>query len=211
LIAHQNQIESLLAQIFQKRDPEIISNQYLVIGTMEKPAWKEGTRRDLDPQEVLNYQHDFKQVLKFDIQRAGWYPKEKVPKPIDKKAAINNKTKTDTLIENMNLATPFQARPTKELVNILQKQGVQIDRYHDVQIKKVFDLGDEGGIMCDITPPGKEKTPILCSLTHLLISPHHPLFPEIRTYQEKRIQNLAKNSGVAGFTITRRKGKNTEG
>jgi hypothetical protein len=156
LIAHQNKIENLLAQIFQKQNPEIIGSHYLVLGTMEKAAWKDGTRRSLDPQEMLNYQHDFKQVLKFEILPAGWYPNEKVLKPIDKEATINDKPKIKTLIEKMNLAVPIPARPTKELVNALRKQGVQLDRYHNVQIKKVFDMGDEDGIMCDITPPGKE-------------------------------------------------------
>jgi hypothetical protein len=63
-------------------------------------------------------------------------------------------------------------------------------------------MGDEGGITCDITPPGKEKTPVLCSITHLLIQPEHPLFYEIRIYQEERERTLAKDYGLAGFSIT---------
>jgi hypothetical protein len=102
----------------------------------------------------------------------------------------------------MKSILPITARPTKDLVNALRKQGSQIDRYRDVQIKDVYYMGDEGGITCDITPPGKEKTPVLCSITHLLIQPEHPLFYEIRIYQEERERTLAKDYGLAGFSIT---------
>ncbi len=63
----------------------------------------------------------------------------------------------------------------------------------NVQIKDVHYMGDEGGITCDITPPGKEKAPVFCSLTHLSIRPEHPLFSEIRAYQEERERKLAKD------------------
>lgn len=105
----------------------------------------------------------------------------------------------------MKFALPITARPTKELVNALKKQGVQLDRYRDVQIKGVHYMGDEGGITCDITPPGKEKTPVLCSITHLSIRSEHPLFGEIRAYQEQRERKLAQDYGTAGFTVTPRK------
>jgi hypothetical protein len=110
-----------------------------------------------------------------------------------------------SLLEKMKLALPISARPTKDLVNALKKQGIQLDRYRDVQIKDVHYMGDEGGITCEITPPGKEKTPVLCSLTQLSIRSEHPLFGEIWAYQEERERKLAKDYGLAGITITPRK------
>jgi hypothetical protein len=68
----------------------------------------------------------------------------------------------------------------------------------------VYYMGDEGGITCDITPAGKETTPVLCSITHLLIHREHPLYSEIRKYQEDRESKLAKDFGVAGMTINPR-------
>ena len=65
-------------------------------------------------------------------------------------------------------------------------------------------MGDEGGITCDITLAGKETTPVLCSITHLLIHREHTLYSEIRKYQEDRESKLAKDFGVAGMTINPR-------
>ncbi|RPI32714.1 MAG: hypothetical protein EHM70_08235 [Chloroflexota bacterium] len=126
---------------------------------------------------------------------------------IERKASIDNLPKTEVLLEKINTAIPIQARPTKELIYALRKQGIQLDRYHEVQIKKAFYMGDEGGIMCDITPAGKEKTPVLCSITQLMISRSHPLFSEIQVYQEDRKRKLGGNTGRTGFSISRRKGK----
>jgi hypothetical protein len=67
---------------------------------------------------------------------------------------IDNLPKAMALLVKVKFALPITARPTKELVNALKKQGVQLDRYRDVQIKGVhYNMGDEGGITCDITPP----------------------------------------------------------
>ena len=66
LIAHQNEIEYLLAHVFQEHAPQIIGNEYTVLGTMEKPAWKRGMQKPLDFQDIPDYLHDFKQVLKFE-------------------------------------------------------------------------------------------------------------------------------------------------
>ena len=109
------------------------------------------------------------------------------------------------LVEKMKLALPITVRPTKDLVNVLRKRGIKLDRYQDIQVKNVFYMGDEGGISCDITPPGKETTPVLCSLTHLVLRPEHPLFDDIRAYQEERERKLAKDYGLAGFTLTPRR------
>lgn len=223
LIAHQNEIEGNLTRLFEKQAPEVIGNDYIILGTMEKQTWKEGLRKPLNASTIPDFVRDFKQVLKFEVRTAGWYPDEKEPdnkylpgKPKDNQnnrvkenqKTINNLPKTQALLEKINKAIPIPASPTKDLIYVLRKQGVQLDRYYyDVQIKKAFYMGDEGGIMCDITPAGKEKTPVLCSITQLRISANHPLFSEIQTYQEDRKRKLAGNAGIAGVTITPRKGK----
>ena len=59
-------------------------------------------------------------------------------------------------------------------------------------IRRVFYLGDEGGIMCDVTQSRASKEAIVVSLTHLRIPPDHPLFRDIRAYQLARIRQLAE-------------------
>ena len=74
LIAHQDELEGLLAAIFSTRNPEIIGNDYLVIGTMDRPDWKRGTQNQLPVKDMLEVLHDFKEVVKFEVVRGGWMP-----------------------------------------------------------------------------------------------------------------------------------------
>lgn len=67
LIAHRNDLESLLAAIFAERAPQAIGNDHHVLGTVDRADWREGlhapnqeTERPLP--EVL---HEFKRVLFF--------------------------------------------------------------------------------------------------------------------------------------------------
>jgi hypothetical protein len=74
LIAHQDQIEALLANLFAERTPEVIGNDYLVIGTVERKAWREGMKQPKGIDDMLAHLHDFKEVLTVEYQPAGWYP-----------------------------------------------------------------------------------------------------------------------------------------
>jgi hypothetical protein len=59
-------------------------------------------------------------------------------------------------------------------------------------IKRTFYSGDEGGILCDITPSPDAKEAWVVSLTHLRVSPRHPVGEEIRAYQQARNIGLAQ-------------------
>jgi hypothetical protein len=76
LIAHQDDIEHLLATIFTEKLPEIVGNDYLVVGTLEKNVWKRGTLQPLTLQETLEALHDFKDVVTFKLT-GGWVRDEK--------------------------------------------------------------------------------------------------------------------------------------
>jgi hypothetical protein len=51
--------------------PEIVGNDYLVVGTLEKIVWKRGTQQPLTLQETLEALHDFKEVVTFKLT-GGW-------------------------------------------------------------------------------------------------------------------------------------------
>lgn len=72
LIAHQDQIEALLVNLFAERDPEVIGNDYLVIGTAERKAWREGMKQSRGIDDMLAHLHDFKEVLAIEYDPAGW-------------------------------------------------------------------------------------------------------------------------------------------
>ena len=92
----------------------------------------------------------------------------------------------------------------------MKAQGIKIGRDQELPIKRVFYMGDEGGISCDVTPAGM-KDPIICSIMQIRIKSGHPLTQEIRAYQMKRKKKLAQ-AGRGGepthFIVERRqKGK----
>jgi len=75
-----------------------------------------------------------------------------------------------------------------------------------LEIHSVLYLGNEAGIACDITPKGREKTPVICSLTQLEVMGTDALAEEMKAYQQERIKNLARYPGNTpiGFTVTPR-------
>jgi len=65
LIAHQDQVEEQLAGYFSILKPEVIGNDYLVMGTLDRPEWKKGMQDPLSVEEMVEHLHDFKEVLIF--------------------------------------------------------------------------------------------------------------------------------------------------
>jgi hypothetical protein len=112
---------------------------------------------------------------------------------VRKDAMIDDYEQAMVLIERMEKRLPIPAHPISALVRTLRQGGVKLDRDRELQIRRVFYGGDEGGILCDVTPPDLEKTPIICSLTHLRVSAKHALAQEIRAYQRERANKLSRS------------------
>jgi len=72
LIAHKDQLDALLAAMFtQQHQPDMIGNDYLVVGTVGRADWKEGNPvKQMD--ELRAIVHDFKKVVDFELQPYGW-------------------------------------------------------------------------------------------------------------------------------------------
>ena len=58
----------------------------------------------------------------------------------------------------------------------------------ELNITKVFDSGDAGGIVCTVLEENKEV--LIVSLTHLQIKPTHPLSEKIVAYQRQTRFNI---------------------
>jgi hypothetical protein len=117
---------------------------------------------------------------------------------------IDNYAQAMALVERMTASVPIPARPTRQLVDLLRSKGASLGADPRLEIKKVFYGGDEGGIMCDVTPESMSGEVVVCSLTHLRVHPKHPLAGEIRAYQETRTRRLARAGGRAGITTFER-------
>jgi len=64
----------LLAKLFAELNPSAIGEAYLVIGTVERKAWREGMQESKGIDDMLAHLHDFKEVLTVEYRPAGWYP-----------------------------------------------------------------------------------------------------------------------------------------
>ena len=74
IIAKQAELESLMSAYFEKQNPALVGNKYLVFGTVEKREWKEGNKGQLTPNTLLKQACIFRDVWNFDVKPAGWYP-----------------------------------------------------------------------------------------------------------------------------------------
>jgi hypothetical protein len=119
---------------------------------------------------------------------------------------IDDYAKAEELIRKLEAGLPIPARPTSTLIRLLRQQGVKLARNQELSIRRLFYMGDEGGISCDVTPPGMEKTPIICSITQVEISPEHPLAGEIQNYQRERMGKVRRAGGApVGFSVEPRR------
>jgi len=72
---HQNELEAELIIGFSQIAPEVIGNEYMVLGTIEKNVWREGLKGvGAEFGEILKHVADFKKVYDLEYQPAGWYP-----------------------------------------------------------------------------------------------------------------------------------------
>ena len=73
LIAHQDELEAQLVEFFTRQKPEVIGNDYLVLGTMDRATWQRGRKEVMTVQGMVQALHDFKEVLRFE-PAGGWGP-----------------------------------------------------------------------------------------------------------------------------------------
>jgi hypothetical protein len=117
---------------------------------------------------------------------------------------IDDYSRAMDLVHMMNEQLPIPVRLGSLVKRTLREKGLTVSRDQKFEIKRVFYFGDEGGIMCDVTPAKDAKEAVVVSLTHLLIPTQHPLAQEIRAYQRERTRRLAQSGGSGeppSFTV----------
>jgi hypothetical protein len=80
LIGHKHEIEFLLTEMFRQRNPDVIGNDYLIMGTLDKQAWREGLTHPMPIGEGMSHVHVFKTYYKeLRMTQPGWYPAGQEP------------------------------------------------------------------------------------------------------------------------------------
>jgi hypothetical protein len=93
IMVHQNELEAELAYYFDRWAPEVIGNDYLVLGTVDKKLWRlvlEGSNIGLE--EVLGHTADLKRYLELHVEPGGWYPISEVAKKRRARSAARRDT-----------------------------------------------------------------------------------------------------------------------
>jgi hypothetical protein len=62
-----------LTETFLEINAEVIGNDYLIVGTVEKQAWRENINQPKPFNELLNHIHDFKSYQNLHMTMAGWF------------------------------------------------------------------------------------------------------------------------------------------
>jgi hypothetical protein len=66
LIAHQDQLEELLAtHLTMTNNPQLIGNDYEVLGTLDRAEWNKVRQVPISFKQVVEYLHDFRDVVIF--------------------------------------------------------------------------------------------------------------------------------------------------
>jgi hypothetical protein len=72
IIAHQDELEAELSNSLSRIAPEVVGNEYMVLGMMDKKAWQGGLRGGGMPLEAgLDHVAEFKHVLDLKVE-GGW-------------------------------------------------------------------------------------------------------------------------------------------
>jgi len=186
------------------------------LGTVDKATWRRQQKEPIPLNQLLEYLHDFKEYLNLRYSPAEWYPNDQSPIPREAPppvkstgwqtaspssnkelpefpaAAIDDPKQVEALIGKMEAHLPIPAEVRRATANYLRTQGNFIPLHRQVQLSTVFYNGDEGGIVCGISPKGSKEA-VVISLTHLKIPYSHPLEKEIRAYQKVRRGKISQN------------------
>ena len=114
-------------------------------------------------------------------------------------STIDDPVETRQLYIDMEASLPINVCFAGSSIKALQQQlsHLEITKDKIFTIEKLLYLGDQGGILCNISSPDDDDQQAIISITHLKVNLNHPLADRINFYQKKRTLTLAiANSGT---------------
>ncbi len=73
IIAKKSEVESLMSCKFEKVNPTIVGNKYLVFGTLSRSDWQQHSKTPTGSSKAIDQVYVFKDVLDFEVVPGGWY------------------------------------------------------------------------------------------------------------------------------------------
>ena len=96
----------------------------------------------------------------------------------------------------MTEVLPLPALATPPLMANLRGRSSAAEINLNCKVTKVFYLGDEGGITCQVTFDEEKKKGILVSITHLAFDRRLAIARDITAYQKRRIKRIRRDSAT---------------
>lgn len=114
------------------------------------------------------------------------------------------------ILKEIELHLPIRAYPTDNFIKELKKKNVWLKRTDELEIVKVHDALDFGGILCEVKLLNKNiSDPILISITFLKIADSCLIKDNIDFYISSRIKNLGGDlTKTSGQIDSKKIGKN---
>jgi thiol-disulfide isomerase/thioredoxin len=72
ILAHKDRLEDELAIAYGSLDPDVVGNDYLVVGTVDRKAWKSRLGKESEIGAVLEHASDFEKRLDLGYNPGGW-------------------------------------------------------------------------------------------------------------------------------------------
>ena len=75
IVVHQDELEHELTVALESRAPDVIGNEYVVLGTMDRKVWRRGLGDAPSvPADIFDHIADFKKELELEYEPGGWSP-----------------------------------------------------------------------------------------------------------------------------------------
>jgi hypothetical protein len=114
---------------------------------------------------------------------------------------IDNQDQAERLLRKLTEVLPLSALATPSLLANLRGRSCAAKVTLDCKVTKVFYLGDEGGITCQVTFDEEEKEEVfLVSITYLAFDRRLPVAREIAAYQKHRIKRIRRDNVTTAST-----------
>jgi hypothetical protein len=107
--------------------------------------------------------------------------------------------KTRQLLAGLEAALPFDVDLSSSLLACLREQQPSASLGPRQTVSKISYAGDEGGIVCHISPQNGQGA-IIVSITHVRMPASLPFAASVLDYQKHRIKKLKKDAGNGLFT-----------
>jgi hypothetical protein len=71
-LAHQEEVETELTTLFEEKRPEVVGNDYMVVGTVEMGVWRRSLAQPLTAAELLAHTSDIEHPMTVHDPRRRW-------------------------------------------------------------------------------------------------------------------------------------------